>query len=89
MAQTIASIALAALGLSGDPVHEPVHAQAFAPHLVTALGNVAEVRARQPGSVPRLADYESSMPAGPDRDIYLRKCETAVAANRDLAPHLP
>jgi hypothetical protein len=27
MAQEIALVALAALGLSGDPVHEPVHAR--------------------------------------------------------------
>jgi hypothetical protein len=30
MAPVIALTALAALGLSGDPVHKPVHAEAFA-----------------------------------------------------------
>ncbi len=43
MARAIALIALVALGLSGDPVHEPVHAEALRPHLLL-LANVAEVR---------------------------------------------
>ena len=38
----IALIALAALGLSGDPVHEPVHAQRHRPRAVRDVAQLPE-----------------------------------------------
>jgi hypothetical protein len=42
IARAIALTALAALGLSGDPVHEPVHAEALPLHILVLYVNVAD-----------------------------------------------
>jgi len=50
MARLIALTALAALGLSGDPVHEPVHARGPAPRHPTTVRNVTLGTAFTPAS---------------------------------------
>jgi hypothetical protein len=42
IARVIALIAFSALGLSGDPVHEPVHAQRLRPRVVCDVARLPE-----------------------------------------------
>ncbi len=73
MARAIARMALAALGLSGDPVHDPVHARGPS-SLTLLLLWVTWLRAGTPQPPAlRLADYESSMLANARSRFYLRE----------------
>jgi hypothetical protein len=71
MARVIALIALTALELSGDPVHEPVHAEALRPPpllllWVTSLRSRRSQRSTASGyAAGRLADCDYRSPAGP------------------------
>jgi hypothetical protein len=61
IARAIAQMALAALGLSGDPVHEPVHARDPASHILLLCVNVADDMDPRP---------QADRAPGPTVDLY-------------------
>jgi hypothetical protein len=93
MSRGIALIALGALGLSGDPVHEPVHAPELYPRVVCDVARLPERldSSSQHGRVPSVCPGPRSRCRAKILREGLTCCSTlgAHAQSTDLSPHGP